>query len=303
MGSPGSDKAKAEELVTALVESVCALLAEAPPGVREALSRAEAEGLCAALADDLASARTRGQRRFLSRWVPASMNRGATVLDLRNACRQVRQALLARGSELVAVSRDGLEDWLHEFAFGVARGVIVRREGQLLDQEAKLEIQRAELESARAEQSRLGDYVQDLWLPITPIYSGVLLLPLVGELTDERADKLGARLLNEIARHEARIVLFDMNGISAIDAQTAAHLAHLAAAVDLSGAQLVLVGIQPSVARAIVRQNLGVQAMTTRRNLHDGLTWALRQLGHKIVKSAPSGARAEGPESSVGWRS
>lgn len=281
-------KASAIAVDAELVEALAAaLLADgAAPIVRggREIVYPEALAVCTSLAQDLASSgQTRAQRRFLARWIPQVTSRGASLHDLRKYCRLVRHTLLAHQRERTPTEMSAVQDWLFEFGFSVARAVVAERNQKIRAQEASLELQRAELAITNQEKSRLDELIQDIWIPIAPIYQGVLTVPLLGELDTRRADDLTSRLLREIVRSSANHVLVDLSGVESIDSATARHLADLAAAVEILGTNLALVGIRPLVARMIVKENLAVKSLTTHRNLRDGLVWALEQMGFQIV--------------------
>ena len=283
-GAPDAVDARlAETLTSALQDSDVAAIA----GVGRESVHAEALTLCTALARDLAgSGSTSALRRWLAWWIPEVLARGASLHDLRKYARLVRHTLLAYQREGAADQPAGLDDWLFEFGFGVARAVVAQRNQQLRQQEAAMELQRAELDITNRERARLDDLVQDIWIPIAPIFQGVLTVPLVGELDLQRADDLTARLLYEIDRTSASHVLVDLSGVDSIAPATARHLAQMAATVVLLGAKLALVGIKPAIARIIVQERLAVQSLTTHRHLRDGLVWALEQLGLRIAPLA-----------------
>lgn len=276
-----------------LANAICAaVLADCAPSLAgvESLVRVEALALCSALISDLASASTRDQRRFLARWIPEVMDRGATLVDLRKYCRVVRQVLLAHDPTRSADAVAQLENWLFEFAFGIARGIVIGRENRIRAQQAQLEIQQAELATAEAERARLGDFVQEIWTPITPLYQGVLLVPLVGELSAERADALMSRLLAELARTDALFVLVDIAGVDNVDKPTAERITEMAGVVRISGARMVLVGIKPQMAVTIVKGALSVQQLITRSSLQAGLEWVLAQMNLGIAPIGRSAA-------------
>ena len=84
----------------------------------------------------------------------------------------------------------------------------------------------------------------------------VLVAPLVGEMDTGRVRQLTGRLLQAITDTRARLVIFDVTGVPAIDSVLAHELMSTVAVARLLGAQAVMSGISADHAEAITR--LGV---------------------------------------------
>ncbi|MFL5804924.1 MAG: STAS domain-containing protein [Roseiflexaceae bacterium] len=104
--------------------------------------------------------------------------------------------------------------------------------------------------------------IRELSAPVIPVLPGVLVVPVIGELDNNRITILRENVLRTIEQHRARVVIFDITGVPFVDTQVAQMLLHTAAAVQLLGAQLVLVGIRPEVAQTIVALNIDLTSLT-----------------------------------------
>lgn len=113
--------------------------------------------------------------------------------------------------------------------------------------------------------------------PVLQIWTGTLLVPLIGELTPRRAELVRAQLLDEIARTRARRVLLDITGVPGLDAAGAAELARAVQAARLLGAEAALVGIGPALARALVAMDLAFPGVAIFATLEDGLRTLMRR--------------------------
>jgi len=128
-----------------------------------------------------------------------------------------------------------------------------------------------------------AEEIAELSLRVLPLYPGVLVLPLVGRISGDRAAQITQVLLAEIARHRCRFALLDLSGVATFDAEVAAHLLRAARAVQLLGATPILVGLTAVAARTIA--GLGDDAgaalgsLLTLADLESGLRHALTQLG------------------------
>lgn len=128
-----------------------------------------------------------------------------------------------------------------------------------------------------------AEEIIELSLRVLPLYPGVLVLPLVGRISGERADQITEVLLAEIARHRCRFALLDLSGVAAFDAGVAANLLRAARAVQLLGATPILVGLTAVAARTIAglagEAGAALGTLLTLADLESGLRHAMTHLG------------------------
>ncbi|HNP69847.1 MAG TPA: STAS domain-containing protein [Kouleothrix sp.] len=141
----------------------------------------------------------------------------------------------------------------------------------------------AERDQAIAYQGRL---IQELSTPIVPIYEGVLVLPLTGAVDSRRATQVMEAVLEKIVGNQADVLILDITGVPVVDTGVANYLIQMARAVNLLGAQVVLVGIGPEIAQTIVQLGVELRNIITRSNLQAGIEYALRQRGYAIQRLA-----------------
>ncbi len=118
-------------------------------------------------------------------------------------------------------------------------------------------------------------------MPVVEIWDGIVLSPIVGKLGSRQAERFTETLLEEIVDHEATIALIDITGVQSVDTQTAQHLIDTIQAVDLLGAEVIITGINPDLARTLVKLGIGFD-VETRSSLIDGLQTALEMRGVSI---------------------
>jgi rsbT co-antagonist protein RsbR len=121
--------------------------------------------------------------------------------------------------------------------------------------------------------------------PITEIWDGVLTLPIIGSLDSSRTMIVMEKLLSRIESDRSRVVVIDVTGVLAIDTQVSHHLIQMIRAVGLMGADAILTGIRPEIARSLTSLNIDLGGVTTRSKLSEGLKEAFRRLGIQV--SAP----------------
>lgn len=174
---------------------------------------------------------------------------------------QVREALAARRSreqELEQLSR--------------------RLEQAVRERTADLEIalgaleQRAdEAERLVAENSSQREAIRALSVPVLPLDGRTLVMPLVGELDAERLEAVQAQALAAVEQQAARRLLLDITGVPLIDKDVALSLLRTLAAARLLGAEVVLVGVRPEVAQAMVGLGIDLGALRTSADLQSAL--------------------------------
>ncbi|WP_437977022.1 PAS domain S-box protein [Sorangium sp. So ce295] len=121
------------------------------------------------------------------------------------------------------------------------------------------------------------DTIRELVTPLLPIAEGVLVMPLIGFFDGARASRIIETLLQGVERHAARIAIIDITGVKAVDVQVAEMLVHAARAVGLLGAQVVLTGIQPAIARTLIELDVDLRGLVTAGTLRGGIAYALKR--------------------------
>jgi len=119
--------------------------------------------------------------------------------------------------------------------------------------------------------------LRELSSPLIPISDSVLVMPLIGAIDSGRAQHVLETLLAGITSHAAHLVIVDITGVPLIDTQVANALIRTAQAVKLLGAQVVLTGIRPEVAQALVGLGLDLRGIVTRSTLQAGIEYGLRR--------------------------
>jgi rsbT co-antagonist protein RsbR len=129
------------------------------------------------------------------------------------------------------------------------------------------------------------DAIRELSTPVLPVRERLLILPIIGVLDSERARQLTDQLLNGIRTHRARVVVIDITGVPDVDENVANHLVHTVDASRLMGADVIITGLSPDIARTLVTIGVDLGKMNTIGDLQGGLEAAERQLGISIAKA------------------
>lgn len=209
-------------------------------------------------------------------------------------------SLLALGSRMLRELQQrqaGLEQImvLQEY-FTAMASAVAAGEGQDLRKQRD-DLQVALERSLRSREEELRRLIQELSTPIMPIHDGILALPLIGQIDDERANKITERLLDEIRARQARIIILDITGVAQLDRPVAAALLRTARAVQLLGAQVLLVGVRAEIARTVAQLDVDLSGLVTLANLRSGIEYALHRQGltvQRFVREKPGTPEGRG---------
>jgi anti-anti-sigma regulatory factor len=116
--------------------------------------------------------------------------------------------------------------------------------------------------------------IQELSTPIIPISDSILIMPLIGTIDSARAQQIMVALLEAIGQHRARYMIIDITGIAVVDTAIAHRLRLAARAIELLGAQVILVGISPEIAQTLVGLGVDFHPIITRATLQAGFEYA-----------------------------
>ena len=116
--------------------------------------------------------------------------------------------------------------------------------------------------------------IAELSTPLIPLEEGVMVMPLVGKIDERRAQQVIERLLDGVSAQRVRTVIIDITGVAQVDASIASTLIRATQAARLLGAQAILSGIGPDVAKTLVALQLDLGKVVTCASLQSGLQLA-----------------------------
>lgn len=156
-----------------------------------------------------------------------------------------------------------------------ARALAERSAADLMTSERSLRAReqerlRLDEEIIRMQAARLAE----LSTPLIPLNRDIVLMPLIGTLDAPRAQQVLEAVAHGVSSRRSRFAILDITGVATVDTQVASLLLRTAQVVRLLGAELVLTGINPSVARTIVELGIDLGPIITRSDLQRGITYA-----------------------------
>lgn len=153
----------------------------------------------------------------------------------------------------------------------------------LIEQQAALETTRGEVLEAQRKVEAQRETIAALSSPVIQVWKGILTVPLIGVIDEDRAAKITEDLLDAIVRHRAECVILDVTGVALMDSEVSTYLLSTTRACRLLGCEAALVGIGPGTAQAIVQLGVDLSGIVTRANLEAGIAWAFERRGLSVV--------------------
>ncbi|MDI3284109.1 PAS domain S-box protein [Polyangium sp. 15x6] len=120
--------------------------------------------------------------------------------------------------------------------------------------------------------------LRDLSTPLIPVAEHVLVMPLVGMIDSVRAQAVLEVLLEGVTKHQARMTILDITGVQVMDIEVTNAIIQAAQAVSLLGAQAILTGIQPRIAKTLVDLQADLSTVMTLSTVREGIAYALGKL-------------------------
>jgi rsbT co-antagonist protein RsbR len=139
----------------------------------------------------------------------------------------------------------------------------------------KAEEERAALqkEIINAQQTAL----RELSSPLIPLAKGVLAMPLIGLVDKPRSQLIMEDLLKSVSETKVHTAIIDITGVRLVDSIVASALLAMARAAKLLGAEVILTGVSPAAARALVEVGFGLSGIVTLGTLETGIAHALKR--------------------------
>lgn len=141
------------------------------------------------------------------------------------------------------------------------------------------DLKRLERERTALQQEMLNrqqEMLRELSTPLIPLAEGVLVMPIIGAIDGPRSRQILDTLLTGIAAQRARTAILDITGVKGVNVVAASALMQASHAAKLLGAEVVLTGINPEVAQALITLDVDLGRTVTLSTLQSGIAYALR---------------------------
>lgn len=124
--------------------------------------------------------------------------------------------------------------------------------------------------------------LKELSTPLIPITEQIMVMPLIGTVSAERARQVLETALHGAHSSRAEVVILDVTGVKRTDAAVAEMLVSTASALRLVGALTVLTGVRGEMAELLVDLGIDLNAIVTKGTLMSGIVYALGSNGRNL---------------------
>src|SRR4029077_7621059 len=124
--------------------------------------------------------------------------------------------------------------------------------------------------------------IRELSTPVLQVRERLLILPIIGLIDPQRTRQLTEQLLRAIRANRAKVVVIDITGVAAMDANVANHLVLTVESARLLGAMVIVTGLSPEIAQTLVHIGVDLGKMNTVGDLQGGIEEAERLLGYRV---------------------
>ena len=234
----------------------------------------------------------------------ASLLAAQAAIALENARLYERLALAKDIEQQAALAKEEANIALRQAQKELEQQVVVRTEDL---QRANDQLRSELVERSRLEQERAAlqdqiihmhqDQLNELSTPLIPVRKDILVLPLMGTMDTERAQRTLDILLAGAAERQARAVIIDITGMRRVDAEAASLLLRAVQALRLLGIRTILSGVRASLAQLIVKAGIDFSSVPTRSTLEDAI--AVVTANSPTTQSSRPGTRASAAASSL----
>lgn len=96
--------------------------------------------------------------------------------------------------------------------------------------------------------------------PIVPLKDNVIILPLIGEMDEYRADHIMKYVVPEIVNMDTDFVIADFSGILTLNTEVAALLHQIGNMLRIMGVHVITTGLRPDLVQMIVKSGINMDA-------------------------------------------
>ena len=191
---------------------------------------------------------------------------------------------LERVIELLATAASGdlsgrmqVADGAHPLITELEIGVNLLFDDLALSRTLSEERQRKIEDQAHQIVSQQRELVEALSTPAIMVWSGVIALPIIGEVDAHRAFLITENILLKVVAERATHVILDLTGAVNLGEDSAKALMRMTQAILLLGARCLITGIAPHTAAFMSSLQLDLSKLHTCAHLADALALVLRQ--------------------------
>jgi rsbT co-antagonist protein RsbR len=110
-------------------------------------------------------------------------------------------------------------------------------------------------------------------VPLVPIGKGVIILPLTGTVTEERAEAILSRVLAYCTEETADYMIIDVSGLVEKEEAMTDKLLYLVNCLELVGTTAIIIGVRPDQAVSLHAQQMMAHEIIIKPSMEEALNW------------------------------
>ena len=129
-----------------------------------------------------------------------------------------------------------------------------------------------DISKRKAEERKYKQVISEISTPIVPVFEGISVLPLVGDVDEDRTTQILNSLPQKIQGQNLRYLIVDVSGIYNIDSSVIEFLYKIDSIMRLLGVSLIFTGLRPELARKAVETCPNINNLRTLANVRQALS-------------------------------
>jgi rsbT co-antagonist protein RsbR len=125
--------------------------------------------------------------------------------------------------------------------------------------------------------------LMEMSTPVTEIWDGILLLPVVGIVDSKRSQDIMNAVLAMISKTKAKEFILDISGVGVVDTAVANYFIKITKATRLMGCESTISGVSPAIAQTIVQLGIDIGTVKTTATMMDAIDKAFQRQNLQII--------------------
>ncbi|WLD94375.1 ATP-binding protein [Alkalihalobacillus sp. AL-G] len=99
--------------------------------------------------------------------------------------------------------------------------------------------------------------IEELEVPVIPLMDSIAVLPIIGAVDTQRAQKIQQDVLENIYKYQLKQIIIDLSGVPYMDTAIVKHLSKIINGIRIQGCKSIMTGIRPEITNTMIE--LGIE--------------------------------------------
>ncbi|WP_035179591.1 PAS domain S-box protein [Alkalihalobacterium bogoriense] len=128
-----------------------------------------------------------------------------------------------------------------------------------------------DITSRKEAEKKLREMVREIATPIVPVFEGIAVIPLVGNVDLDRTNQLVTIIPQKMQGHNLEHLIIDVSGIYNIDETVIDFIYEINSIMKLLGISLIFTGLRPELAHKAVEARMNITSIKTKSTVKQAL--------------------------------